>query len=100
MNTVMTVLAFLVFGFFWLASRDWFDLLPARLTRGLGVTAMIVLIVTVYLAPSAFKAGLTRFVQHRTAEIQDQLKDLIPKIMPGPPRVEPTPASRSTPARR
>jgi hypothetical protein len=91
----VAVLASLVFGVLWLSSQTWFDLLPRRATRGIGIAGLVVLAAVAYAAPTAFQDGVQRFVDRAAKQanerVQDMLRSAFDDVVPQPPEVSPTP---------
>lgn len=79
-EALLSAMAFVVFGLFWLSTQDWFEMLPRAITRLIGGLAAVVLVGTSWLVPSAFKAGLHRFVNYTSDQMTEKLQDLVHEI--------------------
>jgi hypothetical protein len=83
------LLTFAVFGLLWVASQDWFDLLPRRVARRVSGGAFVVLVGTCWLAPSAFQSGFHRFTDYLSSKIAAQLQDAFRRVVDMPTSTPP-----------
>jgi hypothetical protein len=101
MESLLGLLAFLVFSVFWLSSQDWFDVLPRRITRRVGYAGVVILAVATYFAPTALQSGLQRWTGYAVAEAQEKYRKIVDGVVrsiteSGPAPISPSPAPTVT----
>lgn len=82
-EALIGALAFAVFAVLWLSTQPWFDILPRRVTRRIGLVGVLILAGTAWLVPSAFQEGTQRYIDSVTSRVQSMYMTFMEGVLDG-----------------